>query len=46
MPAPIKFTFMAARKAHLAHDQGVTLKEAALQMDYLSAEEFDRLVDP
>jgi fumarate hydratase class II len=36
----------AARIAHLAHDQGLTLKEAALQLGYLTAEEFDRLVDP
>jgi fumarate hydratase class II len=36
----------AARIAHLAKDQGLTLKEAALQLGYLSAEDFDRLVDP
>ena len=36
----------AARIAHLAHDQGLTLKEAALQLGYLSAADFDRLVDP
>ena len=36
----------AARIAHLAQDEGLTLKEAALQLGYLSAEEFDRLVDP
>jgi fumarate hydratase, class II len=36
----------AARIALLAHNQGVTLKEAALKLGYLSAEEFDRLVDP
>ena len=36
----------AARIAHLAQDQGLTLKEAALQLGYLSAEDFDRLVDP
>jgi fumarate hydratase class II len=36
----------AARIAHLAHDQGLTLKEAALKLGYLSAEEFDRLVNP
>ncbi|MCL4502825.1 MAG: lyase family protein, partial [Deltaproteobacteria bacterium] len=36
----------AARIAHLAHDQGLTLKEAALQLGYVSEEEFDRLVDP
>jgi hypothetical protein len=32
----------AARIAHLARDQGLTLKEAALQLDYLSAKDFDR----
>ena len=36
----------AAEIAHLARDQGLTLKEAALQLGYLSAEDFDRLVDP
>ncbi len=36
----------AARIAHLAHDQGFTLKEEALKLGYLSAEDFDRLVDP
>ena len=36
----------AARIAHLAQDQGLTLKEAALKLGYLSAEDFDRLVDP
>jgi fumarate hydratase, class II len=36
----------AAEIAHLAKDQGLTLKEAALKLGYLSAEDFDRLVDP
>jgi fumarate hydratase class II len=36
----------AARIAHLARDRGLTLKEAALELGYVSAEEFDRLVDP
>ena len=36
----------AARIAHLAQDQGLTLKEAALKLGYLSAEDFDRLADP
>ena len=36
----------AARIAHLAQAQGLTLKEAALKLGYLSAEDFDRLVDP
>jgi fumarate hydratase class II len=36
----------AARIAHLAQDNGLTLKEAALQLGYISEEEFDRLVNP
>ena len=36
----------AARIAQLAQAQGLTLKEAALKLGYLSAEDFDRLVDP
>ncbi len=36
----------AARIAQLAQDQGLTLREAALKLGYLSAEDFDRLVDP
>ncbi len=36
----------AARIAQLAQAQGLTLKEAALQLGYLSAADFDRLVDP
>ncbi len=36
----------AAQIALLAHNQGLTLKEAALQLGYLTAAEFDRLVDP
>jgi fumarate hydratase class II len=36
----------AAEIAQLAQGQGLTLKEAALKLGYLSAEDFDRLVDP
>ncbi|HZE22102.1 MAG TPA: class II fumarate hydratase, partial [Desulfobaccales bacterium] len=36
----------AAEVAHLAQTQGITLKEAALKLGYLSAEDFDRLADP
>lgn len=36
----------ASHIAHLAHGQGLTLKEAALRLGYITAEEFDRLVDP
>ncbi|MGH0029868.1 MAG: class II fumarate hydratase [Myxococcota bacterium] len=36
----------AARVAKKAHDEGTTLREAALALDALSAEEFDALVRP
>ena len=36
----------AAQIAHLAKDEGLTLKEAALKLGFVSGEEFDRLVDP
>ncbi len=36
----------AAQIAHLAQDEGLTLKEAALKLGFISAEDFDRLVDP
>jgi fumarate hydratase class II len=36
----------AAQIAHLAKDEGLTLKEAALKLGYISPEDFDRLVDP
>lgn len=36
----------AAEIAKLAHADGLTLKEAALKLGYLSEEEFDRLVRP
>jgi fumarate hydratase class II len=35
----------ASRIAHLAHEQDLTLKEAALKLGLVSAEQFDRLVD-
>jgi len=35
-----------AEIAQLAQAQGLTLREAALQLGYLSGEDFDRLVDP
>ena len=44
--APVIGYDQAARIAHLALDRELTLKEAALQLGYLSAEDFDRLVDP
>ncbi len=36
----------AAQIAKQAHEQGTTLKEAAISLGYLSAEEFDRAVVP
>jgi fumarate hydratase class II len=36
----------AAHLAHYATDHDLTLKEAALQLGYVTEEEFDRLVDP
>jgi len=36
----------AARVAHLAHEKGWTLKQTCLELGYVSAEEFDRVVDP
>ncbi|MFT4585117.1 MAG: fumarate hydratase class II [Gammaproteobacteria bacterium] len=35
-----------AKIAKLAHVEGLTLREATLRLGYLSAEDFDRLVDP
>ena len=32
--------------AHAANDQGTTLREAALASGAISAEDFDRVVDP
>lgn len=36
----------AAKIAKLAHEKGLTLKEAAMQSELLTEEEFDRYVDP
>lgn len=36
----------AAKIAKLAHEKGLTLKEAAMESGYLTEEEFDRFVDP
>jgi len=36
----------AAKVAHLAFEEDITLKEACLKLKLLSAEEFDQLVDP
>ncbi|MCD6362804.1 MAG: class II fumarate hydratase [Synergistetes bacterium] len=36
----------ASEIAHLADREGLTLKEAAVKLGYVSPEEFDRIVDP
>jgi fumarate hydratase class II len=36
----------AAKIAQKAHIEGITLKEAAIQLGFLAADEFDRIVDP
>ena len=36
----------ASKIAHYANDNDLTLKEAALKLGFISAEEFDRIVDP
>jgi fumarate hydratase class II len=36
----------ASKIAHYAMDNDLTLREAALKLGYVSAEEFDRVVDP
>ena len=36
----------ASHVAHYALDNDLTLKDAALKLGYVSAEEFDRVVDP
>jgi len=38
--------YKAAEIAKKAHKEGTTLKEAALELGYLTAEEFDKWVDP
>jgi fumarate hydratase, class II len=36
----------ASAIAHQALNQNITLREAALKSEFISAEEFDRIVDP
>ena len=38
--------YKAAEIANKAHEEGTTLKEAAVALNYLSAEEFDAWVRP
>ena len=44
--APVIGYDKAAQIAHHALDHDLTLREAALQLGFVSAEEFDRIVDP
>ena len=44
--APVIGYDKASKIAHHALEHDLTLKEAALELDYVSAEEFDRVVDP
>lgn len=36
----------ASEVAHLAHEKGLTLKQACLELGYVSEADFDRIVDP
>jgi fumarate hydratase class II len=36
----------AAKVAHHAHEKDLTLKEACLELGYVSAEEFDTIIEP
>jgi fumarate hydratase class II len=44
--APVIGYDKASRIAHHAMDKDLTLKEAALELGYVSEAEFDRIVDP
>lgn len=44
--APVIGYDRAAAVAHRAHSAGITLKEACSELGYLSADQFDRLMDP
>jgi fumarate hydratase, class II len=44
--APIIGYDKAAKIAHLAHEKGITLKDAAMELGYISSDEFDRIIDP
>ncbi len=38
--------YKSAEIANLAHEKGITLKEAAVELNYANSEEFDKWVDP
>ena len=44
--APVIGYDKASKIAHFAVDHDLTLRDAALQLGFVSAEEFDRVVDP
>jgi fumarate hydratase class II len=44
--SPIVGYDKASEIVRLANDEGLTLREATLNLGYLSGEEFDRIVDP
>jgi fumarate hydratase class II len=44
--APVIGYAKASKIAHFALDHDLTLKEAALQLGFVDAAEFDRIVDP
>ena len=44
--APVIGYDKASAIAKYAHEQGTSLRDAALELGYVSAEEFDRIVDP
>jgi fumarate hydratase, class II len=44
--APVIGYDKASAIANYAHEQGTSLRDAALELGYVSAEDFDRIVDP
>jgi fumarate hydratase class II len=44
--APVIGYDKASKIAHYAMDNDLTLKEAALKLDFVTEQEFDRVVDP
>jgi fumarate hydratase class II len=38
--------YKSAEIANLAHEKGITLKEAAIKLNYANSKEFDKWVDP
>jgi len=45
-PSPVIGYDKASKVAHYALDHDMTLREAALKLGYVDADEFDRVVDP